>query len=379
MGDRFDWEDMKIEATGGIYVRTFPAANQIVIDSKISEKPGFLANSIFVQSLLPKNHTIYIKKNGYFDYSKTLPVKENKVTKLENITLIKKDIKFGDLADQANYFSVAPDNQDILVAKTSKNIDLSYLSSDSPAQDILITRPGNILQVIWSADSKEALVKVQSQGSSLYYLIDFTDTKPAAIRMAKLDNSQQISFNPQDNSQIFYIKNDTIYSLKNNVASEILNNVSSYKISGGSIILASDSGIFESYDISSQTIQQAKASQAPATPVNGYNTLTSPDGLNIISFNKNSIYIASLAKASAKILLYKSPSEGIENCYWLNNNYIIFSENNKILISEIDYRGNVNIVTLPGINASQMYFNRQNGKIYALQNSELMSSEKITP
>ena len=89
-GDRFDFEYMRITETGGIYVRTFPVAGQIVIDSKISEKPGIFSNSIFVQSLLPSSHAVLIKKNGYYDYFKTLPVEESQVTKLENVLLIKK-------------------------------------------------------------------------------------------------------------------------------------------------------------------------------------------------------------------------------------------------------------------------------------------------
>ena len=101
MGYRFDFEKMKITATGGIYVRTFPAAGQITIDYKISEKPGMFSNSIFVQSLLPKDHTISIKKSGYYDYFKTLPVQEKQVTKLEDVLLIKKNIQFDVITDNA--------------------------------------------------------------------------------------------------------------------------------------------------------------------------------------------------------------------------------------------------------------------------------------
>ena len=110
-GYRFDFEKMKIVATGGIYVRTFPSADKITIDGNISEKPGIFLNWIFVQSLLPKNHTVSIKKNGYYDYFKTLPVEENQVTKLENVLLIKKAIAFSNGApfgsDKIDYFSAA--------------------------------------------------------------------------------------------------------------------------------------------------------------------------------------------------------------------------------------------------------------------------------
>jgi len=94
MGYRFDFQKMKITETGGIYIRTYPGADTIIIDSKITEKPSMFSNSIFIQSLLPASHTVLAKKSGYYDYFKTLPVQEKEVTKLENVLLFKKDIQF---------------------------------------------------------------------------------------------------------------------------------------------------------------------------------------------------------------------------------------------------------------------------------------------
>ena len=74
MGYRFDFANMKITATGGIYVRTFPAAEKVIIDRKITEEPGLFSNSVFVQSLLPGLHAVLVQKNSYYDYSKTIPV-----------------------------------------------------------------------------------------------------------------------------------------------------------------------------------------------------------------------------------------------------------------------------------------------------------------
>ena len=75
---------MKIVATGGIYVQTSPAADKITIDSKISDKPGLFSNgSIFVQSLLPKDHTVSIKKSGYYDYFKQAK-KDGRMILLDN-------------------------------------------------------------------------------------------------------------------------------------------------------------------------------------------------------------------------------------------------------------------------------------------------------
>ena len=411
MGDRFDLDKMKVVATGGIYVRTFPSADQITIDSKISEKPGFLANSIFVQSLLPKNHVISIKKAGYFSYSKTLPVQENQVTKLENVLLIKNKINFSDLADKVNYFSVAPDNQNILLSSGAKFEYLS-LNGSNPAKTVPITLTGTVSDIEWSGDSTLALAEIQNSGNSFYYLLNVSTPKITETRLTHLDkNSQQISFNPQDDSQIFYIRNKTLYSLKANIATPILSNIDAYKISGNSITWLSVNGALSSSDILGKITTQltsenfavnskndyqltttagktfleennnffvlnttTKVFESLKSPITGYTMITSPDGLNIIYFNKNSIYVSKTSEAGTKkILLYESSSENISDCYWLNNDYVIFTSGGKILISEIDYRGNINTVTLPAKTASQMFFDSQDNKIYELTDGTLLS------
>ena len=72
---------------------------------------------------------------------------------------------------------------------------------------------------------------------------------------------------------------------------------------------------------------------------------------------------------------------------------IIFTAGNNIIISEIDFRGNVNSVTLPKtITASgadnlsqeivlknpQIFYNQQEGKLYILNDKITLFSEKIT-
>ncbi|MDP2741694.1 MAG: hypothetical protein Q8O66_03355, partial [bacterium] len=87
-------------------------------------------------------------------------------------------------------------------------------------------------------------------------------------------------------------------------------------------------------------------------------------------------------------------SEKIDNCLWLNNNYIIFTINGKIKISETDNKNNLNIFTLPEkLNLSdgttidfankekspEIYFNQQDKKLYILTEDTLLSSERIAP
>lgn len=427
MGYRVDFINRKIVATGGIYVRSYPLANQIIIDSKIEGKPGMFLNAFFVQNLLPKNHTVLVKKTGYFDYQKNIPVVENQVTKIENILLIKQNMPFDLIADKISYFSLSPDGKNILTAApAAKSIGFEYFSLSNPNQKKNYSLPlqnAEIIDIKWPDNPSTALIKVQKKSDIFYYVFDTLKTTQQTAPLAYLDkNSQQISFNPRDLTQLFYVENKTLYSLKNNKPSVIIKNIAAYKISNGEILwLSSDGFLFQS-DILGKLIQKITSKKIALnpnknyeiliiagktflkennvlylldensklfddfnSPISDFKILPSFDNKNLILSNNNEIYLYSFLEKKFEKLFSSGKTE---NCQWLNNDYIIFTSEGRIIISEIDYRGNINTVSLPetislteGIiknKPDQMFFNRTDGKIYILTENQLVSSEKIT-
>jgi len=104
----------------------------------------------------------------------------------------------------------------------------------------------------------------------------------------------------------------------------------------------------------------------------------SPNGKNIVYSNDKEIYISAIPNTTDEsALLYKS-SEKISDFLWLNSDYIIIVSGDKIIISEIDYRGNINAITLPQT-ADKIFFNRQDSKLYVSTQNTLLASEKLTP
>ena len=418
MGYRFDFDKDKIVATGGIYVRSFPAADQIIVDSGIAEKPGLFGSSVFVQSLLPKNHTVSIKKSGYYDYYKTLPVLENQVTKIENVLLIKKNIKFTDISEKIDYFSIAPNNQNIITATYStKSTTFEYFSLNSKNTPKTFSVPvaGTLENIKWSDDSNEALIDVKTAINDYYYLFNSTLQKPSATRLSYLDKtSQQIYFSQQNSESILYIKNQKLYSAKGNVSLPIISNVISFRISGTNITWLSSKGVLSNSDFSGKLVNAITLKNFPVdnkkiykiislygttflqedsalfelnpttkifelveVPLTNYKILTSGDGKNLIYWNPEKIYLYSLE--TKKFAQLFSGSQ-ITACQWFNNDYIIFTSGDKVIISEIDYRGNINSIALPqAFNSPQMFFNPSDNKIYVLNQKTLSSSEKITP
>jgi hypothetical protein len=346
--------------------------------------------------------------------------------------LIKKNIAFTGLSDKVDYFSVAPNNQNIITAATSAaGITFNYFSvnATSPPETFSVagtpSGSGAISDIKWSDDSSEVLIEMQNLSNIYYYFFDTSLLKPAAVRLSYLDkNSQQISFDPQDSKTIFFIKNKTLYSAKGDVALPVINNVISFKISGQNIIWLSSKGAMSDSDLSGKlmntitsqnfSLDNAKTYQIvfisgntflqtdnaffelnPTTkifenfpvPLNNFKILSSSDGKNLIYWNSDKIYLYDFADKKFTELFSGSQ---ISACQWINNDYIIFTNSDNVIISEIDYRGNINAITLPAelnigknktleIKSPQTFFNQQDGKLYILTQNTLLSSEKITP
>lgn len=335
MGYRFDFERMKIVATGGIYVRTFPSADSITIDSKVSVKPGMFANSIFVQSLLPKNHTVLVQKSGYYDYLKTLPTEENQVAKLENILLFKKDIKFQKLADSAQS-PFLPENQ--LEKFIIKSNNLYF--SDTPQNSSIAAAEKKVAVIKNVLAFKELSGNILWLGSDGFLYQSDQDGK----------NPKKLVLKP------IKIVKGGYYKITADSQNLFLNN-------NFELLQLNRAG--ESLEAFAESVRDAKIS---------------PDGRNLIYFNSSQIHIFPLhGQLEGKILLQQSDDK-ITDVFWLNNYYIIFSAGNKILISETDYRGNINTITLAqDFTLPKIIFKQSEDKLYVLTDSTVVASEKLLP
>ena len=89
-----------------------------------------------------------------------------------------------------------------------------------------------------------------------------------------------------------------------------------------------------------------------------------------------------------KILLNRF-SEIINDCYWVNDDYVIFQLGGKIIISEIDVRGNINTVQMPqtitlnsgaviNIENPKISFDQQDKKLYILTQPVASAPDKNT-
>jgi len=275
VGYHFDFEKMRFVTTGGIYIKSYPAPEKVTIDSKINESPGMFSNWVFIEGLLPENHSILVEKTGYYSYFKNLPVYEKQVTRLENIILIKRDLQFSTL--------ITKEESPFLI-KQEQEPDIENA--------VTFLKYGNNL--IWL-----------SSDGFLYQ----SETNPQKLTTTALT-----------------INKKNIYKITASEKNILLNN------NGKILIYNKEKKDFENF-----------------APTTGY--------------------------------------EKILDCQWINDYYIVFTTQGKIMILETYLEDGTNLVTLPQaitleektieIKSPQIFFDQSSGKLYIKTGNTILVSEKI--
>lgn len=335
LGYRIDFEQKKIVSTGGIYVKAQPLGSEIIIDSK-SNRTGLLSQNVFVQNLLPKQHTVLIRKEGYQEYKKNLEVKEREVSRLEKVILFKQNITFEALVDKTNSLFEKKEEEKQFVIKGGNLYKNQPKQSQPILRKVLVfeVQDGNIIWI--------------SQNGILY-------------------KSNQDGKNTEQLTQI-------PLSISKN---------KSYKI----IIISQH--IFLSEDSNLLKFNEKEKDFKPF-----YDKVKdiklSPDGQKVLYYNDNEILYSYLNSTDNQGVFLNRFSEKIGECFWLNDDYIIFTLSDKVVISEIDVRDGINMVTLPTIitltdNASitlkdiKIYLEQEQKRLYVQSQDNVILSERLIP
>jgi hypothetical protein len=422
LGYRVDFAKMKILPTGGIYVRVLPPGADVAIDSATGSTAGFFTNSVFVQNLLPKEHTIIIKKDGYNTYQKNLLVQENQVTKLEHVVLIKKNITFNMIDNSIDYVSSSPNGTMVLAEKiTDTGTDIEVINLQNQQKKIipLPTTAGTISDVTWSNDSSNIVMNI----SGNYFLLNAALPQIKITPLPLLQGAGQINFNLQNPNEIFFMRNNAIYSTV--LALPIIKNALAYHVFSQSITWLSADGFlynsnllgsvsnkltllpfnvketsnYEIFALSGTTFLKeddtlywldlnSQSFEHFYDPIQ--QVISSPNGQKILYYNDHEILYSDGTTAVPNTIFLNRFSDTISNCSWLNDDYVIFQTGNAMTISEIDVRGNINMVNLPQeiplptggnitVNQEKIFFNQQDKKLYILTGNTLLSSERLIP
>ncbi len=87
-GYRFDFNSLKIVKTGGIFIKTSTNSAKIYINDKYVESTsGILNHSALISGLAPKNYNVFVYKENYYPWNKTVEIKNGMVSELNDIIL----------------------------------------------------------------------------------------------------------------------------------------------------------------------------------------------------------------------------------------------------------------------------------------------------
>ena len=433
-GYRFDFDEKKFVGTGGLYIKVSNTSAEIYLNGKFIKKTGFLSNIALIKNLLPKKHDIEIRKIDFWSWKKSLSIEEQKVTKIENVLLIKKGIPFSVLTQDLEDFLVSQDGKKTLLKKITEeeNWSLEELSLENGIKREILTEedlakltqlPAEITDWKWDSQKNRVLLQITSGEKISYFLLDYIPQIPVLSKIDFLnEKTENISFNPKNNDEFFYLKDQIMFKkdLQDNANTEqaFLNNLVTFKITEDNIIWLSTSGFLFKTDYFGQTrevlnrkpflIQKEKKYKIEIQNselfllenddfyylssegilkkiIEGVQGMKfSPDSQKAVYWNDHEIWILGFESEYKKVFLTRF-SKKIGDCFWLTPYYLIFNVEKEIKISEIDNRDKLNIINLSNESLSRneenlkIFYNQLNKKLYVLNQEILFSSEPIIP
>ncbi len=93
-GYRIDFRSLSVAKTGGIYIVTSVPDAKIYINDKYAETTsGLIKYGRLIENLLPRNYDVFIYREGFYPWNKTVAVKAGEVVEIKKIILFPIDLK----------------------------------------------------------------------------------------------------------------------------------------------------------------------------------------------------------------------------------------------------------------------------------------------
>lgn len=353
MGYRVDFENREVITTGGIYVRTAPAAVSVAVGNQLNSQAGLFSDYSFFQNLLPGKHDILITKDGYNNYQKTVLVKEKEVAKLENIILFKKDILFETVDDESlSPFDKEEEPERFVLKKGGLYYNIESKNLPEEQKDASLPIIKNVLAYSLSGNN---LIWLETDG--FIYRAEIERFPLPENQNIQSLNKKEITVNKNKAYQL-YVFSRYIFIKEN-----------------GNLRLLDNDG--ESFKELAPLVKDLKPS---------------PDEQKAAYYSDNEIFIWNFKPKNEEdeILSLGEFSGKISDVQWMNNDYIVLTAGNNIIISEVDARGGVNKTSLPDaikisdketvkITNPQIFFDQKEKKLYILSDKVVLVSEKLIP
>ena len=377
-GYRFDFETKKITQTGGLFLNILPKQSEIYLDRKLVKKTDFFFGSAFIENLLPRKYNVRVKKQGFFPWNKDLEIKEKQVTDAKNIILFPENPELNLLTKGVENFWFSPNGKKIILKENEENTwalklyDLDKMIKSHLIEETDIFAKGvELLNLEFSQDSKEIYLNVGMKEQEKNFILKINEVEPMLFEKEIVLPAENIIA-----SEIF---------INNNYYLDISGNLykNETKLSEKPFPIKKETGytlkVFQNFlflqenEILYLFDQDAKSFDKFFEKTLGLKI--SPCLEKIVYFSDSEIWLLS---DDEKIFLFRL-SEKIRNCFWLNSDYLIFSTENSVKITEIDKRDHLNIVEISKSENPKIFWNKYDKKLYVLKENSLYQSCNLLP
>jgi len=439
-GYRIDFQNKKIVQTGGFFFNVSPNGSMVSIDKNLSKKTSFIFGSSFISGLMPKKYEVKIEKQDYHPWTKTLEVKEQKVTECKNIQLFPKNPEFSFLTSEVEDFFPLPNQKQIIIKQQGWVLKLFNLETQESSlivkQQGLADQDPVLQEIKVSEDSKKAIIKTSLKGENKFFLIDLNGLeKPLLvnpdfkIKNIVFKNSNQLFFIginvPKDEKENY---DQSLFSFQENSVKEIdlpiaKQKIITFALINENIVWLNEAGFLYKGQIKENKVELLEILNLKPLSIheqanykiiiNDFSQIfvkedetlyfLNPENHSLIRIfaslkeyqfsadnkklalrNDNEIIVffnqeqteQPQKKEQEKVRLIGTTKK-IDNLFWLNNHYLVFKNNDSIEIIEIDDRDKPNLVELTTFPNLKISFLEKQKLLLVLSKNKLYFSKDV--
>ncbi len=325
LGYRIDFKNYKVAQTGILYIKTDQSSFDVFLDG---QKTFSNKKTITIKSLLPKDYSVKIEKQGYYTWSKDITIDPQKITRQDYIILFPNNLMTDKYVTDMSGYKITPDQSAIIAINGEKNkLQKINLKGKTLSEANLV----NIEQFELSDNGSKILAK---QGPENRFIIVDLEKNGAINEVSnEPENINQITWLPGNNQTLFLVYNGSLY--KTNVGdnpmvfSLLKADITNFEFANNQIFyLQTDKN--EKNGTNTLSLWTANlALDNPQQlikdlPVSSYQIIPSPDGQKII------------LKENSKGIIYQVRDQKLEK---LNENIkaVVWNSTSQKFLSHSDY------------------------------------------
>lgn len=392
LGYRINFDNFKIQKTGGIYIKTHPRGVTIKISGKIyPDASNLLQSGTLISNLTPKNYKVEIDKDGYYPYYKNLAVQPSMVAEILSVNLIPQKITPLQLASARGNTIIDSANNDNSFIIQNEKTGTYYLYDLSDQTKIVnltslynsLRKSSKIKKITFVPFKPENFVVEDSSGIKIMDSSALTLTTLTKTPVAWLLQNSNVYFIASKSisatsSQLILSSYNLVFQNKSDIASLPQNfsnsEISAFKISGGNdkIAILDKTNTLFLFDTSKNTyIKLAdNVKDFDFSPSSGQLAyLTSDNAINIL-FLKD--FNGEITKKESDVVKFSlPPRENIQNITWYNDSmHLLVKYADSIKFMEINDLKPLNIAPLAGA-INQLYYNPRTNNLFFIANEGL--------